>query len=155
MSGIETPVEYQAEQPIDQPARQEFIPKLYVALGIIAILVAAVLFIMVIVWLARSYPDTIEALRDMMVIALALVSCIFGITLLLLFVMVVRLLNMLEFEIKPILEKTNETLGTVRGTTTFVSQNVVEPVTKVSSYVAGVRKGISVLFGDPKKNLPD
>jgi hypothetical protein len=69
--------------------------------------------------------------------------------------MVVRLLNMLEFEIKPILEKTNETLGTVRGTTTFVSQNVVQPVTKASSYVAGFRRGISVLFGDPKKNLPD
>ena len=73
----------------------------------------------------------------------------------LLFVMVVRLLNMLEFEIKPILEKTNETLGTVRGTTTFVSQNVVQPVTRASSYVAGIRKGIAVLFGDPRKNLPD
>jgi hypothetical protein len=151
MSGTELPVEYQS----NQPAQREFIPRLYVAIGIIVALVLAVLFILGVIWLARSYPATIEALRDMMIIALALVSCIFGITLMLLFVMVVRLLNMLEFEIKPILEKTNETLGTVRGTTNFVSQNVVQPVTRASSYVAGVRKGIGVLFGDPRKNLPD
>lgn len=155
MSGIESPAEYQPNQPIDQSGRREFIPRLFVVLGIIAVLTLAVLFILGVIWLARSYPETIEALRDMMIIALALVSCIFGITLLLLFVMVVRLLNMLEFEIKPILEKTNETLGTVRGTTTFVSQNVVQPVTKVSSYVAGIRRGITVLVGNPKKNLPD
>lgn len=151
MSSIEPSVEYQP----DQQEQQELIPRLYVAIGIIVALVLAVLFILVVVWLARSYPDTIEALRDMMIIALALVSCIFGITLMLLFVMVVRLLNMLEFEIKPILEKTNETLGTVRGTTNFMSQNVVQPVTKATSYVAGVRRGITVLFGDPRKNLPD
>lgn len=151
MSGMESPVEYQPAQTNER----EFIPRLYVALGIIVTLVLAVLFILGIVWLARSYPAQIEALRDMMIIALALVSCIFGITLLLLFVMVVRLLNMLEFEIKPILEKTNETLSTVRGTTSFVSQNVVQPVTKASSYVAGFRRGVTVLFGNPKKNLPD
>ena len=151
MSRIEPPADYRT----DQTASREMIPRLYIALGIIVVLVLAVLFILGVVWLARSYPATIEALRDMMIIALALVSCIFGITLLLLFVMVVRLLNMLEFEIKPILEKTNETLGTVRGTTTFVSQNVVQPVTRASSYAAGVRRGLSVLFGNPKKNLPD
>ena len=151
MSSTQPPVEYQAEQ----TDKREFIPRLYVTLGIIAALVLAVLFILGVIWVARTYPATVEALRDVMIIALALVSCIFGITLMLLFVMVVRLLNMLEFEIKPILEKTNETLGTVHGTTTFVSQNVVQPVTRASSYVAGFRKGIAVLFGDPRKNLPD
>lgn len=151
MSSTQPPVEYQAEK-TDQ---REFIPRLYITIGIIVALVLAVLFILGVVWVARTYPATVEALRDVMIIALALVSCIFGITLMLLFVMVVRLLNMLEFEIKPILEKTNETLGTVRGTTTFVSQNVVHPVTRASSYVAGFRKGIAVLFGDPRKNLPD
>ena len=151
MSSIQSPEEFQVEE----TTQREFIPRLYVALGIIAVLVLAVLFILGVIWLARTQAATVEALRDVMIIALALVSCIFGITLMLLFVMVVRLLNMLEFEIKPILEKTNETLGTVRGTTTFVSQNVVQPVTRASSYVAGFRKGIAVLFGDPRKNLPD
>jgi hypothetical protein len=151
MSNIPPPVEYQTEQ----TNQRELIPRLYVAIGIIAILVFAVLFILGVIWLARTHAAAVEAFRDFMIIVLALVSCIFGITLMLLFVMVVRLLNMLEFEIKPILEKTNETLGTVRGTATFVSQNVVQPVTRASSYAAGIRKGIAVLFGDPRKNLPD
>jgi hypothetical protein len=69
--------------------------------------------------------------------------------------MVVRLVNMLEFEIKPILEKTNETVGMVRGTTVFVSQNVVKPVTIVGSYMAGIRQGVKTLFGDPRRNLTD
>jgi hypothetical protein len=47
----------------------------------------------------------------------------------------------------PILYSTQETLGTIRGTTTFVSDRVVQPVVKVSSYTAGVRQAVSVLFG--------
>jgi hypothetical protein len=70
-------------------------------------------------------------------------------------VMLVRLVNTIEFEIKPILEQTNETIGTVKGTTTFVSKNVVNPVIKTTGYVAGLRRGLKVLFGDPRKNLPD
>jgi hypothetical protein len=60
---------------------------------------------------------------------------------------------MLEFEIKPILHKTNETLGTLRGTSIFVSRNVVGPVTTASSYLAGFRRGIATLFGNPRRNL--
>jgi hypothetical protein len=62
---------------------------------------------------------------------------------------------MLEFEIKPILEKTNETVGMVRGTTSFVGENVVKPVTRATAYVSGLRAGIRALFGNPRKNLPD
>jgi hypothetical protein len=107
------------------------------------------------VWLAQNQADGIEAVRDIFIIALALESCLFGIVLIMMLVMIIRLVNMLEFEIKPILEKTNETVGMVRGTSAFVSQNVVKPVTKASSYVAGVRRGFQALFGNPEKNLHD
>jgi hypothetical protein len=43
----------------------------------------------------------------------------------------------------------------VRGTSAFVSQNVVKPVTKANSYLAGIRRGFQALLGDPKKNLRD
>jgi hypothetical protein len=36
-----------------------------------------------------------------------------------------------------------------------VSQNVVKPVTTASMYVAGIRRGIQILFGDPRRNLTD
>jgi hypothetical protein len=105
------------------------------------------------VYLASNYADTILVVRDIFIIALGLMSCLSGIVLILLLVSVIRLINMLEFEVKPILLKTNETLGTIRGTTVFMSENVVRPVTTASSYMAGLRRGISTLFGDPRRNL--
>ena len=74
MSSTQPPVEIQD----DQLNQREFIPKLYVTLGIIVSLILVVLFILGVVWVARTYPATVEALRDVMIIALALVSCIFG-----------------------------------------------------------------------------
>ena len=135
--------------------KKRLVPTLYVVLGIIALLVLAGLFIWGMVWLAQNQADNIEAVRDIFIIALALESCLFGIVLIMMLVMIVRLVNMLEFEIKPILEKTNETVGMVRGTSAFVSQNVVKPVTKASSYAAGIRRGVQALFGNPEKNLRD
>ncbi len=151
MSGAQQPVEIQA----NQSNKNELLPRLYVAIGIIVVLVLAILFILGVAWVAQNHAETVAALRNVMIIALALMSCIFGIVLLIMFVVVVRLVNMLEFEIRPILEKTNETLGTVQGTTIFVSENVVRPVTRASSNIAGIRRGLSALFGNPKKNLPD
>lgn len=136
-----------------EPERNELIPRLYIIIGIVVVLLFATLFILGIVWLARTQGATVEAVRDIMIIALALESCIFGVVLLIMLVTVIRMINMLEFEIKPILEKTNDTLGTVRGTTNFVGQNVVSPVAKATGYFVGIRRGLSVLFGNPKKNL--
>jgi len=126
----------------------------YVALGVILALALLVGAVWGIVWLASNQAATIEAVRDVLLIALALESCLFGIVLLFMLLMIVRLVNMLEFEIKPILEKTNETVGTIRGTTTFVSKNVIKPVTDARVHVAGVRQAIKALFGNPRNNIP-
>lgn len=122
--------------------------------GIVAVLLIG-LILWGVIWLAQNKGPEIQAVRDIFIIMLAMSSCLFGLVLLILLMMVIRLVNMLEFEIKPILEKTNETVGMVRGTTVFVSQNVVKPVTLISSYIAGIRRGVSTLIGDPKKNLSD
>ena len=147
----DTPIEITTEK--SPPKR--LVPTLYIVLGIVLVLVLAGLFIWGLIWLAQNQAANIEAVRDIFIIGLALESCLFGIVLIVLLVMVTRLVNMLEFEIKPILEKTDETVRMVRGTTVFVSENVVNPVTKASSYVAGVRRGFKALFGKPEKNLHD
>ena len=138
-----------------EPQRKPLINRIAVAAGVIGTILVTLLLIAGILWLASTFPAEIEALRDIFVSLLALGSCMSGIVALILMVMVVRLVNMLEYEIKPILEKTNETLGMVRGTTTFVGSNVVQPAIKASSYAAGIRRGLKVLFGDPRNNLPD
>jgi hypothetical protein len=148
------PVSYgQYTQASYEPPHEPLIPTRYVVIGVIVALVLMAAFTAFVVWAARYHATTIEALRDIFIIALALESCIFGIALMILLVMVIRLVNMLEFEIKPILERTNETIGMVRGTTVFMSENVVKPMTTASSYAAGIRRGMRTLFGNPKNNL--
>src|SRR5574340_998953 len=50
------------------------------------------------------------------------------------------LINLLQNEIKPILDSTNDTVNNLRGTTQFLSNNLVEPVLKLNEYLAGMKK---------------
>jgi len=138
-----------------EAGRRRLVPTLYVVLGVILLLAVAALFIWGVIRLAQTQAAAVETVRDIFIIALALMSCLFGVVLVLMLIMIIRLVNMIEFEIKPILQKTNETVGMVRGTTVFVSRNVVRPVAKATGFVAGVRRGAQALFGDPRKNLSD
>ena len=85
--------------------------------------------------------------RDIAIILLALESIIIGITLIVLVIQVIRLVKLLRGEVIPILRSTQETVGTVRGTATFMSDHLVQPVVKVSSYAAGARQAVNTLFG--------
>jgi tellurite resistance protein TehA-like permease len=143
------------ETPTPVENRTEAVPTVYVVIGIVVLIVLGIALAAGILFLASNYSAELEAVRDVFIIALALESCVFGVVLLLMLIMLIRLVNTVEFEIKPILEQTNETIGTVRGTTNFVSKNVIDPVVKTKSYVVGIRQGLRSLFGDPRKNLPD
>ncbi len=143
------------ETPTPVENRTEAIPTIYVVIGVVVLIILGIALAAGILFLASNYSAELEAVRDVFIIALALESCVFGVVLMLMLIMLIRLVNTVEFEIKPILEQTNETIGTVRGTTNFVSKNVIDPVVKTKSYVVGVRQGIRALFGDPRKNLPD
>lgn len=143
------------ETPTPVENRTEAIPTIYVVIGVVVLIILGIALAAGILFLASNYSAELEAVRDVFIIALALESCVFGVVLMLMLIMLIRLVNTVEFEIKPILEQTNETIGTVRGTTNFVSKNVIDPVVKTKSYVVGVRQGLRALFGDPRKNLPD
>ena len=80
--------------------------------------------------------------RDIAIIVLAVESIVIGILLAVLVIQVIRLVRLLREEVLPILHSTQETASTVRGTATFVSDHVVQPVVKVSSYTAGVRQAV-------------
>jgi hypothetical protein len=55
------------------------------------------------------------------------------------------LTNLLQNEIKPILDSTNETVSTLRGTTQFVSEHLSEPIIKLNEYVAALQKLLELL----------
>ncbi len=93
------------------------------------------------------------AIRDIAIIIIAVQSIVIGVLLGLLVWQVWRLVKMLQQEVQPIIKDAQETVSTVRGTTTFVSDNVVTPVVKTSSALVGMRQAVSTLTADlrPKR----
>ncbi len=89
-------------------------------------------------------PVRTETIRDIVIIFLAAESVVFGLVLVILIIQVARLTALIENELRPILESTNETLGTLRGTTQFLSRNMVGPVIRVNSSVAALRRALGV-----------
>ena len=89
-------------------------------------------------------------IRDVFIIFMALESLVIGFTLIILMIQIARLTNLLQHEIKPILQNTNETINTVRGTAIFVSENLVDPVMKLNGYLAAIGK-LFELFNVIKK----
>ena len=106
---------------------------------IVAILVAGI------VLLAIAPAETTTFVRDIFIIMMALVSIVIGVALVVLVVQMAALINLLQNEIKPILQSTSETINTLKGTTTFLSNNLTEPVIKLNSSVAGFRKLMSLI----------
>ena len=84
--------------------------------------------------------ETVARVRDVFIILMALESMLTGLALTILIVQVARLTNLLENEVKPILDSTNETVSNLRGTTKFLSDNLVEPVIKLNEVVAVIQR---------------
>jgi amino acid permease len=109
----------------------------------ITITVATIIFIalmvLAVIGLTRNAGVT-ENIRDIFIIFMALETLVIGAALVVLIVQIASLINLLNNEIKPILDATNETIATLRGTTQFLSENLVEPVVKMNSYLAGLQK---------------
>lgn len=87
-------------------------------------------------------------IRDIAIIIIAFQTIVIGALLAVLVWQIWRLVKTIQTEIKPILRDTQETVGTVRGTTTFVSNNVVDPVIKTSRNLAGFRRTMRSLTAD-------
>lgn len=91
-----------------------------------------------------------ERIRDIFIIFMALESLLIGAALVVLIVQLASLINLLQNEIRPILDATNETVNHLRGTAEFLGENVVEPVIKLNGYLAGMQRMLE-LIGVKKK----
>jgi len=112
---------------------------------IIAVVVLLVLIIFSLVGLFRADLETTSKVRDIFIIIMALESLLLGVALIILIIQIAVLINVLKNEIKPILDTTNETINHLRGTTTFLSNNLVEPVIKMNEYTAGLKRFVDIL----------
>ena len=112
--------------------------KLWLFILIIVLVVG--LIITGIVFLASAEASTTAQVRDIFIIFLSLESVVIGVVLVVLVLQVSTLINLVQNEIKPILKSTTDTVNTLKGTTEFLSQNLVGPVIKANSYSAGVKR---------------
>ena len=121
--------------------------KKYIVIAIAVSFVVIALIIFASYFLLTSDPGVTEKIRDVFIIFMAFVSLVIGIALVILIVQLSLLINLLQNEIRPIINSTSETVNTVKGTTQFLSQNLTEPVIKVNQALAVVRK----IFAPHKK----
>jgi hypothetical protein len=91
-----------------------------------------------------------DRIRDVFIIVVALESLVIGVAMIVLIMQLASLINLLQNEIRPILNATNETVNTLRGTAEFLGDNVVEPVIKLNGYLAGLYRMLE-LMGVRKK----
>jgi hypothetical protein len=104
----------------------------------IAILVLAVIFLL-------QNGETTTTIRDIFIIFMALEFMVIGWALVILVIQLARLVNLLQNEVQPILDSTNEAANTLRGTAEFISENLAEPVVKLNSYGAALKRLLEIL----------
>jgi hypothetical protein len=115
---------------------------------IIVLSIGGVLFVALIVfsiWYLLQPTTETDQIRDVFIIFMALESLVIGVALVVLVVQLATLINLLQNEVRPMLESTNETINTLRGTTAFLSENLVEPVVKMNEYLAGLRRVLELM----------
>lgn len=136
-------VEEAAGQEAERRQRTIVITAIIFLIVLIAGIVAAVIGLL--------QPNTpTDKIRDIFIIFMALESLLIGIALIVLIVQFASLINLLQNEVRPILDATNDTVNHLRGTAEFLGENVVEPVIKLNGYLAGMQRMLE-LFGVKKK----
>ena len=139
MSNVPPPAPPATPEPTLTPEQRRLvIVGVLVLIFLIVGAVAAVYFMV-------SNPAQTTVIRDIFIIFMAVESMFIGFALVILMIQLARLTNMLQHEIKPILENTNDTVNTVRGTAIFVSENLVDPVMKLNSYLAAFGKFLELM----------
>ncbi len=86
-------------------------------------------------------------MRDIAIIIVAIQSIVISVLIAVLIWQIYRLLTVIQSDLKPIIDDTQVTVNTVRGTTEFVSNNVVDPVIRSSATVAKWRTTAALLLG--------
>jgi MFS family permease len=112
--------------------------------AIVAGIVLLALLVLAVYLLLQPGTPT-DRWRDIFIIMVALESLVIGVALVVLLVQLASLINLLQNELRPILDATSETVNTLRGTAEFLGESVVEPVIKLNSYLASVRRVLELM----------
>ena len=129
---IESNTKLQTSEQVQIPAKT-IVGLIIGGVVFIALVVLAVYFLM-------THAEQTQQIRDIFIILMALESILVGFVLVILVIQLSRLINLLQHEVKPILESTNETVSTLRGTTMFISEHITEPIIQLNGYLAAMQR---------------
>lgn len=118
--------------------------------GVIAAIVILVAILGVAIYFLLQPETPTDKIRDVFIIVVALETLVIGVALIVLVIQLASLINLLQNEVRPILQATTETVNTLRGTAEFLGENVVEPVIKLNGYLAGLKRMLELLGIKPK-----
>jgi len=105
--------------PAQNPVKQPSIEKKSMAAIIAAAVVLVAGLVVGMVFLFSTDAAVTGQIRDVFIILLAFVSLIIGAAMIVLVIQLAILTNLIQNEIKPILDATSQTVNTLKGTTTF------------------------------------
>jgi hypothetical protein len=144
----EQPQSIPPEKSATQLAQEKQMRRMITIIIVVAVVLLLLLCLSVYILLQPGVPT--DKIRDVFIIVVALETLVIGVALVVLIVQLASLINLLQNEIRPILETTTETVNNLRGTTEFLGENVVEPVIKLNTYLAGIYRMLE-LMGLKKK----
>lgn len=118
-----------------------------VAVGavLLVLILAAIVTAIYLLVRPETPAEQVGRIRDIFLIFMALESLLIGAALIVLIVQVASLINLMQNEVRPILHATSETVNTLRGTAEFLGENVVQPVIKLNSYLAGLQRVLELM----------
>ncbi len=141
-----------AEQPSTTPTEAkadagESRQRTFLIIGVVVGVLIALAILVGLTILAIQHPAGTAVWRDWVIIIAAVMTSFIALFLVFLLYELAMLFLLLRDEIKPLLVSLNDTMNTVRGTTEFMSENVVQPTIRVSSTFSGVMRAVQVLAG--------
>lgn len=123
--------------------------------AIIILVVALAIVLMLVTSNVTQTAQIVQLFRDVFIIVLTMLSVIMVILLGTVVYQVARLVNVVQSGSHSVLEHTQEAAQNVRVTTEFVSDQVIEPVIRVSSFLAGLAVLLRELGGLRRAIQPD
>jgi hypothetical protein len=136
-----TPEQLAVKREADRQQRNIII----VVVVVLLLILTGIIFAVIKLMSPETPAETVARIRDVFLILMALLSLFIGFALVVLIVQVTSLINLLQNEVRPILQATTETVNNLRGTAEFLGENVVQPVIKLNGYLAGLQRVIELM----------
>lgn len=112
-----------------------------IAVVVVALLGTAIYFLL----RPETSADEVGRIRDIFIIVVGLETLVIGVAMVVLLIQLASLINLLQNEVRPILQAASDTINTLRGTADFLGESVVEPVIKLNSYLASIQRVIELM----------